>query len=138
MPEVRLELTCQDFERSRLAYAVLPHDASDPARPWDGQPVESEAVATVAMYALSLELLRQVDDEYRFERTLVNADTTPAAQIFRDHRAQRSLIDDNCLIASAHSGAVALALKRTFLRMTPVAIYDGYPWHAINRPFIFI
>ena len=62
------------------------------------------------MYALSLELLREVDDEYRFERTLVNADTTPAAQIFRNRQAQRSLIDDNCLIASAHSGAIESAL----------------------------
>jgi hypothetical protein len=78
--QVGLQATTQDLEGGTLADTVGSDQTEDLARAGHRQTVKLEAVGSIAMCDLALEVRGQVDDGDRIEGALLRADTTSNAE----------------------------------------------------------
>jgi len=87
--------------------------------------VQLEAVGTVAVRDLRLEIGGQIDDVDGVEGAFLRADTTSDAQTFADEGDSAGRIHLDAELACAHHGAGLLAFLSAFLGFALVAVDDG-------------
>lgn len=82
--QVGLELPAEHLKRSRLSDPVGPDQPQHLPGARHGQPVQLERVGPVAVRALALERLGQVDDHDGVEGALLDADAAADAELLGD------------------------------------------------------
>mmetsp|Transcript_39690 Transcript_39690/g.99360 ORF Transcript_39690/g.99360 Transcript_39690/m.99360 type:complete len:356 (+) Transcript_39690:1363-2430(+) len=124
LSEVGLELSRQNFEGRRLAGAVGPYQTQHLAGAGHGHPVKLEAVGSVAVSRLLLHVFREVDDVDGSERTLLNADTAPNAELLGYPSNLRGRSHLHAQLPHADDGAELLAFLRALLGLALLVVDD--------------
>jgi hypothetical protein len=115
-PQVGLEFTAQDLQRSTLPNTVCAHETEDLTGTRRRQAVELETVGRIPMGHLGFKVGGQVDDVDGTERAFLRTDTTSNAQTLRDEGDLGFGGDLNAQLAGTDHRARLLAFLATFLK----------------------
>ena len=133
LAEVGLEFPRENLECCRFANTIRSNESEHESCSGRGQPVQLEGVRSISMRRFLVEILRQVDDLYCFERTLLHADTAADTQRLAEEGDFIGGLHFDAQLANLHHRAALLALLSTLLRLASVGIHNGDA-----REFFFI
>lgn len=123
--QVGLELATQNLEGGTLSNTVGSNKTEDLARSRHGKTMQLEAVGSISVGDLALEVGGQVDDGDGVEWALFGADTTTDTERLGDESKLGIGSDFNTELSTANDGARFFAFLTTFSRATLVAVDDS-------------
>lgn len=128
--QVRLELSAEDLQGGTLSNTVGSDKTQDLARSGHRQTMQLEAIGTITVGDLALEVGGQVDDGDGLKGALLGADTTTNAERLGDEGQAIGRGDLNAELSAADNGARLFALLTTFSGATlrggvSVSMYGG-------------
>jgi hypothetical protein len=112
--QIRLQATTENLQGSTLSDTVGSNETKDLPRPGHRQTVQLEAVGTISVGDLALEVCGQVDDSDGVEGALLGADTATNAQRFGNEGETRIGLHLNAELAATNDRARLLAFLTTF------------------------
>lgn len=131
--EIGLHFPRQYLERGTLANAVGAHQSQDLTGTGHGQSMQFEAVGSVAMGGVLLQILGQIDDVDGLKGTLLDADTAPDAQWFGEVGDLGLGPDLDAEFAQFDDGTGLFAFLFAFFGFALFGVDDGYAGEAVAR-----
>lgn len=113
--QIRLQLSRENFERSRLSDTVSSDEAENLSWSWHRQTVELEGVGGISVCDLRLQVGWQVDDVDGAEWALLWADTTSNAEGLGDEGDLGCWVNLDTEASGSDNWTGLLALLTTFL-----------------------
>ena len=133
--EVRYQTTRKGADGRGFAHAVGAENAHDTLFGGCWKTEQTKSIHGVPVDHVGFKLTREVLNDEGVMRTLVDTDTAPDAEAFRDVGLARLLIHDDAFLSVANRGAKIMTLVVAFLWLTIVFLQNGNT-HQITRPFL--